>query len=82
MEDAGIRTAPFSYSSVAISTDLNCAEVLSTPRPLSSTGADIAELLIQNQLFSPAGCEFNLKPMPCITQETLWPDLWLWEILI
>jgi hypothetical protein len=41
---------PFSYSNVAISTNLNCGEVLSTPRLLSSGIATITELLIQNQL--------------------------------
>jgi hypothetical protein len=38
------------YSNVAISTDLNCGEVLSTPLLLSSGIATIIRLLIQNQL--------------------------------
>jgi hypothetical protein len=47
----GCSNCPYPYSSVAISTDLNCAEVLSTPRLLCSGIATITELLIQNQLF-------------------------------
>jgi hypothetical protein len=47
----GCSNCPFPYSNVAISTDLNSGEALSTPRLLSSRMATITELLIQNPLF-------------------------------
>jgi hypothetical protein len=43
---------------------------------------DLDEELTKDQLFSSAGCESDVKSTSCITRETLWLDLWLWEILI
>jgi hypothetical protein len=43
---------------------------------------DLDEQLTKDQLFSSAGCESDVKSMSCVPRETMWLDLWLWEILI